>query len=90
MFSGQQSQNPLLLLGQYSDDEADERSNKGPNDTKVHSHEEVLIVLSTDLFLAKSLMFSTRYVSYSRVCVFVLGFVVMFMILIISVIKSDK
>ncbi|GAU13504.1 hypothetical protein TSUD_128010, partial [Trifolium subterraneum] len=38
--SGQQSQNPLLLLGQYSDDEVDEGSSKGPNDTKVHSHEE--------------------------------------------------
>lgn len=29
-----------MLLGQYSDDEADEGSSKGPNDTKVHSHEE--------------------------------------------------
>ncbi|KAJ1441214.1 WW domain [Sesbania bispinosa] len=33
--SGQQPQNPLLLLGQYSDDEVDEESSKGPDDTKV-------------------------------------------------------
>ncbi|GAU47876.1 hypothetical protein TSUD_404480 [Trifolium subterraneum] len=41
----QQSQNPLLLLGQYSDDEVDEGSSKGPNDTKVHSHEEDAFVV---------------------------------------------
>uniref|UniRef100_A0A2P2KCJ2 Uncharacterized protein n=1 Tax=Rhizophora mucronata TaxID=61149 RepID=A0A2P2KCJ2_RHIMU len=31
--SGQQPQNPLLLLGQYSDDEVDEESNKIQNHT---------------------------------------------------------
>lgn len=35
--SGQQSQNPLLLLGQYSDDEVDEGLSKGPTDAEVHS-----------------------------------------------------
>ncbi|KAK7301888.1 hypothetical protein RJT34_12765 [Clitoria ternatea] len=35
--SGQQPQNPLLLLGQYSDDEVDDGSSKGLNDTKVQS-----------------------------------------------------
>ncbi|XP_045819418.1 uncharacterized protein LOC123912880 isoform X1 [Trifolium pratense] len=55
--SGQQSQNPLLLLGQYSDDEADEGSSKGPNDTKVHSHEEANSALgegSNDLDISVS------------------------------------
>lgn len=31
MFSGQQLENPLLLLGQYSDDELEEDSNERPN-----------------------------------------------------------
>ncbi|KAK4278265.1 hypothetical protein QN277_016132 [Acacia crassicarpa] len=35
--SGQQSQNPLLLLGQYSDEEVDEGSSKGDNDAKDQS-----------------------------------------------------
>ncbi|KAI4307828.1 hypothetical protein L6164_030967 [Bauhinia variegata] len=35
--SGQQPQNPLLLLGQYSDEELDEGSSKGINVAKVHS-----------------------------------------------------
>ncbi|KAK7387190.1 hypothetical protein VNO78_27767 [Psophocarpus tetragonolobus] len=35
--SGQQPQNPLLLLGQYSDDEGDDGSSKAPNDEKVQS-----------------------------------------------------
>ncbi|KAF7831244.1 putative WW domain protein [Senna tora] len=35
--SGQQPENPLLLLGQYSDDEVDEGLSKGPNDAKAHS-----------------------------------------------------
>ncbi|KAI5408943.1 uncharacterized protein LOC127084702 isoform X1 [Lathyrus oleraceus] len=55
--SGQQSQNPLLLLGQYSDDEVDEGSSKGPNDTEVHSHEEANDVLgegSKDLDISVS------------------------------------
>lgn len=48
--SGQQSQNPLLLLGQYSDDEMDEGSSKGPNDSEVHSHEEVFDILPKYIF----------------------------------------
>ncbi|XP_028752906.1 amyloid-beta A4 precursor protein-binding family B member 1-like [Neltuma alba] len=35
--SGQQSQNPLLLLGQYSDEEVDEGSSKEDNDAKDQS-----------------------------------------------------
>ncbi|KAE9598561.1 hypothetical protein Lal_00021035 [Lupinus albus] len=35
--SGQQPQNPLLLLGQYSDDEVDEGSSEGPTDAMVQS-----------------------------------------------------
>ncbi|KAL2956197.1 hypothetical protein AAZX31_18G072000 [Glycine max] len=35
--SGQQPQNPLLLLGQYSDDEGDAGSSKGLNDANVQS-----------------------------------------------------
>ncbi|KAG5017663.1 hypothetical protein JHK85_023799 [Glycine max] len=35
--SGQQPQNPLLLLGQYSDDEGDDGSSKGLNDANVQS-----------------------------------------------------
>lgn len=49
---GQQPQNPLLLLGQYSDDEADDGSSKGPNDKKVESpmlNEEVLYYLHISL-----------------------------------------
>lgn len=48
MSSGQQPQNPLLLLGQYSDDEVDEGLSKGPNDAKVGSpmpNEEVFYYL---------------------------------------------
>lgn len=37
MSSGQQPQNPLLLLGQYSDDELDEESNKEHNHATVES-----------------------------------------------------
>ncbi|KAK8468573.1 hypothetical protein PHAVU_006G059260 [Phaseolus vulgaris] len=35
--SGQESQNPLLLLGQYSDDEGDDRSSRGLNDVNLQS-----------------------------------------------------
>ncbi|RDX83147.1 hypothetical protein CR513_35969, partial [Mucuna pruriens] len=35
--SGQQPQNPLLLLGQYSDDEGDDGSSKGLNDANAQS-----------------------------------------------------
>ncbi|XP_061362230.1 uncharacterized protein LOC133305978 isoform X2 [Gastrolobium bilobum] len=35
--SGIQPQNPLQLLGQYSDDELDEESSEGPNNTKTQS-----------------------------------------------------
>lgn len=37
MSSGQQPQNPLLLLGQYSDDELDEDSNKELNQGTIES-----------------------------------------------------
>lgn len=91
MSSGQQSQNPLLLLGQYSDDEVDEGSSKGPNDTKVHNHEEVLIIPPISFLNLKLVVFIP---DMHLTIVFVLCLVVMLkvmpLILIISLINSGK
>jgi len=37
LFSGQKTENPLLLLGQYSDDEVEEDSDKKADDTSADS-----------------------------------------------------
>ncbi|TKY47065.1 Formin-binding protein 4 [Spatholobus suberectus] len=64
--SGQQPQNPLLLLGQYSDDEGDDGSSKGHNDANVQSpilNEEAKAVLdegSKDLDISVSVDLDTQ------------------------------
>lgn len=37
LFSGQQPENPLLLLGQYSDDELEDSSNERPSNGTVEN-----------------------------------------------------
>jgi len=68
--SGQQPQNPLLLLGQYSDDEGDAGSSKGLNDANVQSpmlNEEVFYYLH--LHSKSKLWFChTKYVSELHIC----------------------
>lgn len=81
---GQQPQNPLLLLGQYSDDEADDGSSKGPNDKKVESpmlNEEVLYYLHISL-KAKPRFFFIPYV-FSN---FLLGLDVVFKLIFLILI----
>ena len=43
LFSGQQAQNPLLLLEQYSDDEVDEEVDEDSNKNSDHDGQDVLL-----------------------------------------------
>lgn len=64
MSSGQQPPNPLLLLGQYSDDEVDEESDKrlerGILDGSVSDHDDKVIWVSL-LFFVKLCFVGPRW-----------------------------